>query len=49
MEIDITNFLPKYPNILDYEDEIFNTYPSTEDYNEVIYKKKEFYDEKLLC
>ena len=47
MEIDITNFLPKYPNILDYEDEIFNPYPSTEDFNEVIYKKKEFYDEKL--
>ena len=47
MEIDITNFLPKYPDILEHKDKIFNPYPSTEEFNEIIYKKKEFYDEKL--
>lgn len=48
MEIDdITKFLPKYPNILEQKDAIFNPYPSTEKFNEVIYKKKEFYDDKL--
>lgn len=42
---DITNFLPKYPNIQKLEREIFNPYE--EDFYESIYKKKEFYDEKL--
>ena len=45
MELDITNFLPKYPNVKQLEGEIFNPYD--EDFYEVIYKKKEFYDEKL--
>ena len=42
---DITNFLPKYPNI-EPRDPIFNLYPDT-NFNESIYKKKEFYDDKL--
>lgn len=45
MELDITNFLPKYPNIYQLEGEIFNPYE--ENFYENIYKKKEFYDEKL--
>ena len=35
---DITNFLPKYPNI-EPHDPIFNLYPDT-NFNESIYKKK---------
>jgi hypothetical protein len=45
MELDITNFLPKYPNIRELEGEIFNPYD--DDFYEAIYKKKEFYDKKL--
>lgn len=45
MELDITNFLPKYPNIRQLEGEIFNPYE--DDFYEAIYKKKEFYDERL--
>ena len=45
MELDdITNFLPKYPNIRQLEEKIFNPY---DDFYEAIYKKKEFYDKKL--
>lgn len=43
--IDITDFLPKYPNINNYPEEILNPYE--DNFNMVIYNKKEFYDEKL--
>ena len=48
---DITNFLPKYPDIqfeknMDEKNmDIFNPYDK--DFYDVIYNKKEFYDEKL--
>lgn len=45
---DITDFLPKYPNIdssTSSEDELFEIFNGG--FNENIYKKKEFYDEKL--
>ena len=42
MEKDITNFLLKYPNIDNFDDNILNPYE--EDFYEVIYKKKEFYE-----
>jgi len=45
MELDIINFLPKYPNIEQLDKEILNPYD--EDFYEVIYKKKEFYNDKL--
>jgi len=45
MELDITNFLLKYPNINQFEDDILNPYE--EDFYEAIYKKKEFYDVRL--
>ena len=45
MERDIINFLPKYPNIKKLKGEVFNPYE--EDFYQVIYKKKEFYDERL--
>lgn len=45
MQIDIVDFLPKYPNINKLKEEIFNPYD--EDFYENIYKKKEFYDNKL--
>lgn len=45
MELDIYNFLPKYPNIDEVEGEIFNPYD--ENFYESIYRKKEFYDNKL--
>lgn len=45
MELDITNFLPKYPNITKLSENIFNTY--IDNFSKVIYKKKEFYDNKL--
>ena len=42
---DIINFLPAYPNIRNYENnEYLNTY---DNFNEAIYSKKEFYDNKL--
>ena len=42
---DITDFLPKYPNINNYSTEILNPYD--ENLNLSIFKKKEFYDNKL--
>ena len=45
MDLDITNFLPKYPNVRKYEEELFNPYE--DDFYQSIYKKKEFYDERL--
>ena len=42
---DITIFLPKYPNIEKLESEFLNLYE--DNFNETIYKKKEFYDLKL--
>jgi len=44
MDLDIVDFLPKYPNINQYSDETLNTY---DDFYTSIYKKKEFYDERL--
>ena len=46
LETDIFNFLPKYPNINQYQDEILNPYTEPDFYAN-IYKKKEFYDNKL--
>lgn len=45
MEQDILNFLPKYPNIEQFTEDVFNPYE--EDFYEALYKKKEFYDNKL--
>lgn len=45
MELDIANFLPKYPNITKKDVSIFDPYD--ENFYEAIYKKKEFYDIKL--
>ena len=45
MELDITNFLIKYPNIEQFDDDILNPYE--EDFYESVYKKKEFYDVRL--
>jgi superfamily II DNA or RNA helicase len=45
MDIDITYFLPKYPNISNYDRELLNPYE--DNFYENIYKKKEFLDEKL--
>ena len=42
--MNISDFLPKYPNINNKEEELLNPYQ--EDFYESIYKKKEFYDEK---
>lgn len=42
---DIIEFLPKYPNIDQEKEAIFNPYDT--DFYESIYRKKEFYDEKL--
>lgn len=42
---DITNFLPKYPNINNYTENYLNPYE--DDFYESIFKKKEFYEEKL--
>ena len=42
---DITEFLPKYPNINNKPEEIFNPYD--DNFYENIYRKKEFYDNKL--
>ena len=44
MELDITNFLIKYPNIEQFDEDILNPY---EDFYESVYKKKEFYDIRL--
>jgi len=45
MELDLTDFLPKYPNINKLGDDIMNPYDK--DFYEAIYKKKEFYDQRL--
>jgi hypothetical protein len=45
MELDITNFLIKYPNIDQFDEDILNPYE--EDFYESVYKKKEFYDIRL--
>jgi superfamily II DNA or RNA helicase len=45
MELDITNFLLKYPNIDLINEDILNPYD--EDFYETLYKKKEFYDNRL--
>lgn len=45
MNLDISNFLPKYPNIRQIEEEIFDPY--SDDFYEVMYRKKEFYDIRL--
>ena len=42
---DITDFLPKYPNINQKPEEIFNPYD--DNFYENIYRKKEFYDNRL--
>jgi superfamily II DNA or RNA helicase len=44
MELDIIDFLPKYPNINKLDD-VLNPYDN--DFYEAIYNKKEFYDQKL--
>jgi hypothetical protein len=45
MDISVYDFLPKYPNIVNTNNEILNPYD--DDFYEVIYKKKEFYENKL--
>lgn len=42
---DISDFLPKYPNIYPVSEDLFNLY--TTSFEESIYKKKEFYQNKL--
>lgn len=42
---DITDFLPIYPNINQLDDDIFNPY--TDNFYEDIYRKDEFYENKL--
>lgn len=42
----ITDFLPKYPNIKKFENQLLNPY-DTETFNSVIFRKKEFYDNRL--
>lgn len=46
MDIDITDFLPKYPNIFPYKDNMLNSYEGDDFYN-ALYHKKEFYDHRL--
>jgi hypothetical protein len=43
--MNIEDFLPKYPNIDESKDQILNPY--TENFNNVIFHKKEFYDNRL--
>jgi len=43
--MNIYDFLPKYPNIIDSKDDLLNPYDTN--FYESIFKKKEFYDEKL--
>ena len=43
--IQVEDFLPKYPNIFKSEVDLFNLYE--EDFYEAIFKKKEFYSQKL--
>jgi superfamily II DNA or RNA helicase len=43
--MDIQDFLPKYPNIRNTKEELLDPYDN--DFYDSIFKKKEFYDEKL--
>ena len=43
--MNIEDFLPKYPNINKSEYDILNTYDT--EFNDTIFRKKEFYDERL--
>ena len=45
MDLDIANFLPKYPNIFSTEEKNFNPYDI--DFYKAIYTKNEFYENKL--
>jgi len=45
MTDDIKEFLPKYPNIVQEKEDLFNPYNN--EFYENVYHKKEFYDEKL--
>ena len=47
MELDITNFLIKYPNIDQFGVGMTNLNPYDEDFYESVYKKKEFYEVQL--
>ena len=47
MELDITNFLIKYPNIDQFDEDMKILNPYDEDFYESVYKKKEFYDVRL--
>ena len=47
MELDITDFLIKYPNIDQFDEDMKILNPYEEDFYESIYKKKEFYDIRL--
>lgn len=47
MEFDIVNFLPKYPNIDQFDVSKTFLNPYDEDFYKVIYKKKEFYENRL--
>lgn len=48
MEIDLVDFLPKYPNITQSDNDILNPYGEDDsDFNKLIYSKNEFYTEKL--
>ena len=41
----ITRFLPQYPHIVPYEDNLLNPYSGK--FYDTIYRKKEFYDLRL--
>ena len=43
--IDICDFLPKYPNINNLDQDIFNVYE--DNFYESLYRKKELYDLRL--
>ena len=43
--MEIEDFLPKYPNINKKKDDVFNPYE--DDFYNAIFRKKEFYDERL--
>ena len=43
--MEIEDFLPKYPNINKKKDDVLNPYE--DDFYDAIFRKKEFYDERL--
>ena len=47
MELDITNFLIKYPNIYQFDEDMKTLNPYDEDFYNSVYKKKEFYEIRL--